>query len=51
VRQYIPKKQRFNNISDDDIKSFQIKINKRTRKLLNFDAPIDRFYKAVALVT
>jgi IS30 family transposase len=51
VRQYIPKKQSFNNINDDDIKSFQIKINRQSRKLLNFDASIDRFYKAVALAT
>ncbi|MDR1199779.1 MAG: IS30 family transposase [Prevotellaceae bacterium] len=51
VRQYIPKKQNFNNINDDEINSFQIKINKRPRKLLNFDAPIDRFFKIVALAT
>ncbi|MDR1056425.1 MAG: IS30 family transposase, partial [Prevotellaceae bacterium] len=49
VRQYIPKKQNFNNFNDDDINSFQIKINKRPRKLLNFDAPIDCFYTNVAL--
>jgi IS30 family transposase len=47
VRQYIPKKQSFNNINDDYIKSFQIKINRRPRKLLNFEVPIERFYKSV----
>ncbi|MDR1347266.1 MAG: IS30 family transposase, partial [Prevotellaceae bacterium] len=31
--------------NDLDIKSFQIKINKRPRKLLNFETPIERFYK------
>jgi IS30 family transposase len=51
VRQYIPKKQSFNDLNDDDIKSFQIKINRRPRKLLTFEAPIERFYKQVALGT
>jgi IS30 family transposase len=51
IRQYIPKKQSFNDFNNDDIKSFQIKINRRPRKLLNFEAPIERFYKQVALAT
>jgi IS30 family transposase len=51
IRQYIPKKQDFKNFSDGDIKLFQSKINRRPRKLLNFDAPKDSFYKKVALVT
>jgi IS30 family transposase len=41
IRQYIPKKQDFKNFSDGDIKFFQSKINRRPRKLLNFDAPIE----------
>jgi hypothetical protein len=40
------------SINDDNIKFFQIKINRRHRKLLNFfDAPIDRFYKKIAFYT
>jgi IS30 family transposase len=50
-RQYITKKQSFNDLNDDVIKSFQIKINRKPRKLLNFEAPIERFYKQVALAT
>ncbi|MDR1198856.1 MAG: hypothetical protein LBK94_07580 [Prevotellaceae bacterium] len=34
----------------DNIKIFQTKINKRPRKLLNFDTPVDRFYKEVAFI-
>ncbi|MDR0693981.1 MAG: IS30 family transposase, partial [Prevotellaceae bacterium] len=38
IRQYIPKKEYFNNFSDEDILTFQYKINRRPRKLLNFDS-------------
>jgi IS30 family transposase len=51
VRQYIPKKQSFEDFNDLDINSFQIKINSRPRKLLDFETPIERFFKKVALVT
>jgi IS30 family transposase len=51
IRQYIPKKQSLNDLKDDDIKSFQIKINRRPRKLLNFEAPIERFFEKAALGT
>jgi IS30 family transposase len=51
VRQYIPKKQKFTNLDDNVIHLFQNKINRRPRKLLNFDAPFERFYNLVALVT
>jgi IS30 family transposase len=51
IRQYIPKKQDFKNFSDDDIKLFQSKINRRPRKLLNLDVSIEWFYKKVALAT
>jgi IS30 family transposase len=51
IRQYIPKKQSFTNLNNDDIALFQAKINKRPRKLLNFDTPKDRFYRKVALAT
>jgi IS30 family transposase len=51
IRQYIPKKQTFTNLNDLDINLFKYKINKKPIKILNFDAPIDWFYKKVALVT
>jgi diketogulonate reductase-like aldo/keto reductase len=51
IRQYIPKKQDFKNFSDRDINLFQSKINRRPGKLLNFDVPIEWFYKKVALAT
>jgi IS30 family transposase len=51
VRQYIPKKQIFTDLDDSIIHLFQNKINRRPRKLLNFEAPFERFYKLVALVT
>jgi IS30 family transposase len=39
IRQYIHKKGSFNNFSDEDILTFQYKINRRPRKVLNFDSP------------
>ncbi|MDR2802088.1 MAG: IS30 family transposase [Prevotellaceae bacterium] len=39
IRQYIPKKESFTAFSDDEILNFQYKINRRPRKLLNFDSP------------
>jgi IS30 family transposase len=39
IRQYIPKKVAFTHFSDEEILQFQYKINRRPRKLLNFDAP------------
>jgi IS30 family transposase len=44
VRQYIPKKQTFNNYSDEDILKIQHKINRRPRKSLNFESPKERFF-------
>jgi hypothetical protein len=39
VRQYIPKKEDITNCSDKAIENFQHKINRRPRKLLNFETP------------
>jgi IS30 family transposase len=47
IRQYIPKKHSFNLLNDNDITNIQHKINARPRKLLNFDSPLQRFYKAI----
>jgi IS30 family transposase len=44
IRQYIPKKENFTKYSDSDIENFQIKINRRPRKLLNFENPKNRFF-------
>jgi IS30 family transposase len=44
IRQYIPKKEHFIKFSSNDIQNFQHKINRRPRKLLNFETPKFRFF-------
>ena len=44
IRQYIPKKQTFENYSKQNIKEIQYKINKRPRKNLGYDCPKNIFY-------
>ena len=44
VRQYVPKKESFAKYSDNDIQNFQHKINRRPRKLLNFENPKNKFF-------
>ncbi|MDR3246731.1 MAG: IS30 family transposase [Prevotellaceae bacterium] len=44
IRQYIPKKQSFNDFSDEFIQNIQYKINRRPRKKLNFVAPKNVFF-------
>lgn len=44
IRQYIPKKQSFDNYNNQQIKQIQYKLNKRPRKKLNFLAPKDVFF-------
>ncbi|KAA6338794.1 hypothetical protein EZS27_013216, partial [termite gut metagenome] len=39
IRQYIPKKEAFTDYTDEQIVNIQHKINRRPRKLLNFDNP------------
>lgn len=48
IRQYIPKKESFDNYSDMDIKEIQYKINRRPRKNLNFENPKNAFFKGIA---
>ena len=43
IRQYIPKKVSFNDYDDKDIKDIEEKINRRPRKKLGFETPIERF--------
>lgn len=45
VRQYIPKNTDFREITDNDIKLIQYKINNRPREVLGFEKPKDLFYK------
>ena len=45
VRQYIPKETDFKDVTDQDIKTYQYKINDRPRKGLNFKKPKDLFYQ------
>mgnify|MGYP003305525896 CR=1 FL=1 len=47
-RQYIPKKQSFKLISDDDLRLIQYKINNRPRKSINFQK-LDNFFINVKL--
>jgi len=56
IRQYIPKKTDFTNLSDEYIKSIEIKLNNRPRKRYGFETPIFvmeklLFYQEVAFVT
>jgi IS30 family transposase len=55
IRQYIPKKELFANYDEAFIKSVQHKLNRRPRKLLNFEASwkvfADVLNKSVALAT
>lgn len=44
IRQYIPKNTNFNSLSDDFILSVQLKLNRRPRKLLDFDSPKNKFF-------
>lgn len=45
IRQYIPKKVSFNDYDDKDIRDIEEKINRRPRKKLGFETPIERFSK------
>jgi len=47
IRQYIPKKSEFDNISKEEIVTIQNKLNHRPRKSLGFKTPFEVFMKAV----
>jgi len=55
IRQYIPKKQTFEQLTELEINEIQRKINRRPRKKLGYAAPVQVFYrtlpKDVALVS
>jgi len=45
IRQYIPKGTDFEDITDEQIKQIQYKINRRPRKKLGFSSPKVEFFK------
>ena len=45
IRQYIPKKTNFNNITDEYVKYVENELNNRSRKRFNFDSPNEIFNK------
>jgi Transposase and inactivated derivatives, IS30 family len=47
IRQYIPKKEKFDKYSNIVIENIQHKINRRPRKLLNFDIPKNKFFSFI----
>ena len=47
IRQYIPKKDSFDNYTDKRIMSIQKKLNQRPREKLNFSTPKCKFFKQV----
>ena len=51
IRQYIPKKQLFDQFDNNKIIIIQHKINKRHRKILNFENPKYFFYNKIALLS
>ena len=44
IRQYVPKKEQITNHTDTGIEFFQHKINRRPRKLLNFENSKNSFF-------
>lgn len=40
IRQYFPKKSDFSNITDEEIKAVEVKLNNRPRKRYNYETPI-----------
>jgi IS30 family transposase len=49
IRQYFPKGTDFTQVSEEEIKEVQIKLNNRPRKVLNFYKPNEVFNNLVAL--
>jgi IS30 family transposase len=47
IRQYIPKGTHFMYVSNEKIKQYQYKINRRPRLTLNFEEPKKLFFKFV----
>jgi IS30 family transposase len=47
IRHYIPKKEAFTDYTDEQIVNIQHKLNRKPRKLLNFDNPKYCFFKYI----
>ena len=47
IRQYVPKKETFEHISQQQITKYSKKINMRPRKKLDFNTPQDCFYELI----
>ena len=45
VRQYIPKEIDFKDVTNEEVRQIQYKINNRPRKVLKFEKPKDMFYQ------
>ena len=45
VRQYFPKKTRFDTLTEKDVRQVEEKLNSRPRKILNFKTPVEVFYE------
>jgi len=44
IRQYVPKKSNFNLLNNMQLSEFQYKINRRPRKILNYETPVNLFF-------
>jgi len=51
IRQYFPKKTNFENVSNEEIKLVEKKLNDRPRKRFNFATPNEKFIQEVAFMT
>lgn len=51
LRQYVPKKERLDIFTEENIKEIQNKLNNRPRKKLNFEKPINVFNQKIAFIT
>jgi transposase, IS30 family len=47
VRQYFPKKTRFDTISQEEVHNVEILLNSRPRKILNFQTPMEVFNRSI----
>ncbi len=47
LRQYFPKGTDFNKVSDEELKRVQDQLNRRPRKVLNWESPYDAFGKLI----
>lgn len=46
IRQYLPKKKSFNDVTNEDIEKIEILLNNRPRKVLNFWTPLEVFTRS-----